>query len=308
MTITETSTALWDEQLDRLRAGLKVLEDKPEETEETCLQALWLKAAGIAVSPQRAGALDRPPLTDDQARELARLVAQRLQGTPLSYLTGRQSFMELEFLTTPGAMIPRKETEILARTALGLIDGMDGQGEGFCLLDICTGSGNLPVVYATHDPTARVFAADLSDEAVALARENAVLHGVEARIELRQGDLLAPFDSDDFHGKVDLLSCNPPYISNAKVDELPEEIATHEPRMAFAGGSFGIDIPKRLIADAVRFLKPNTGWLAFEIGLGQGPFFQKRLQKNPHFADVVGVTDDNGDIRVVAARRVEPQI
>lgn len=301
--MTETSPPLWHEQLDRLRAGLEVLQDKPEETEQTCLQALWLKAAGIAVSAQRAGQFDLPTLADEQAQHLSRLVEQRLQGEPLSYLTGRQSFMELEFRTTPGAMIPRKETEILARTALGLIGGMDSQGEGLLLVDICTGSGNLPVVFAVQNPSARVFAADLSDEAVALARENTVLHDVEDQIELRQGDLLAPFDIDDFHGKVDFLSCNPPYISDAKIAELPEEIATYEPRMAFAGGSFGIDIPKRLIADAPRFLKPKTGWLAFEVGLGQGPFFYKRLQKNQHFAEVKGVADENGEIRVVAARR-----
>ena len=301
--MTETSPPLWYEQLDRLRAGLEVLQDKPEETEETCLAALWLKAAGIAVSAQRAGQFDLPTLADEQAQHLSRLVEQRLQGEPLSYLTGRQSFMELEFRTTPGAMIPRKETEILARTALGLIGGMDSQGEGLLLVDICTGSGNLPVVFATQYPSARVFAADLSDEAVALARENTVLHGVEDQIDLRQGDLLVTFDTDEFHGKVDLLSCNPPYISNPKVDELPEEIATREPRMAFAGGPFGIDIPKRLIAEAPRFLKPKTGWLAFEVGLGQGPFFYRRLQKNQNFAEVEGVADENGEIRVVAARR-----
>lgn len=301
--MTETPPPLWHEQLDRLRAGLEILQDKPEETEDSCLAALWLRAAGIAASAQRAGRLDLPTLSDEQARHLSRLVGQRLRGAPLAYLTGRQGFMDLEFMTTPGAMIPRKETEILARTALGLIDGMESQGEGRILVDICTGSGNLPVVFAVHDPSARVFAADLSDEAVALARENAVLHGALDRIELRQGDLLVPFDTDEFHGKVDLLSCNPPYISNAKVDELPEEIATHEPRMAFAGGSFGIDIPKRLIADAPRFLKPKTGWLAFEVGLGQGPFFYKRLQKNQNFAEVEGVADEHGEIRVIAARR-----
>ena len=303
MTMTETSPALWQKWLNRLRAGLEILQDKPEETVETCLQALWLKAAGIAVSAQRARQSDLPTLTDEQAQHLSQLVEQRLQGVPLSYLTGRQSFMELEFITTPGAMIPRKETEILARTALGLIDAMESQGAGRCLVDICTGSGNLAVIFAVQDPSARVFAADLSDAAIALARENTVLHGVEGQIDLRQGDLLAPFDTDEFHGKVDLLSCNPPYISNAKVDELPEEIATHEPRMAFAGGAFGIDIPKRLIVDAPRFLKPKTGWLAFEVGLGQGPFFYKRLQKNQNFAEVVGIADENGEIRVIAARR-----
>ncbi|MCB1337549.1 MAG: peptide chain release factor N(5)-glutamine methyltransferase [Maritimibacter sp.] len=303
MTMTETLSPLWQDQFKRLEAGLKVLHDKPEETVEVCLQALWLKAAGIAVSPQRADQVARPELDGAQAKALADLVTERLDGVPLSYITGRQSFMGLEFITNPGAMIPRKETEILGRTAIDLLDRIGDVAGGRRVIDICTGSGNLPVVYATHDPEARVGAADLSEEAVALARENAKLHGVEGRVELRAGDLLAPFDTAEFHGTVDLLTCNPPYISDAKVEELPEEIGTHEPRMAFAGGSFGIDIPKRLIADAPRLLKPGTGWLAFEIGLGQGPFFLKRLQKNPEFTDVEGVPDENGDIRVLAARK-----
>lgn len=303
MTMTDIPHPLWHEHSKRLQAGLQVLPDKPEETDETCLQALWLKAAGIAVSPQRAGQLGRPTLSDEQAQHLSHLVEQRLKGVPLSYLTGRQSFMELEFITTPGAMIPRRETELLAGIALGLIERIGSQGEDVCLIDICTGSGNLPVVFAARNRSTRIYAADLSVEAATLARENAILHGVEDRIELRHGDLLAPFDTDDFHGKVDLLICNPPYISNARVDELPDEIGAHEPRIAFAGGSFGIDIPKRLITDAPRFLKPQTGWLAFEIGLGQGPFFLKRLQKNRAFAEVEGVADENGEIRVIAARR-----
>lgn len=303
MTTTEISPPLWHELLNRLQAGLQVLPDKPEETDEICLRSLWLKAAGIAVSPQRAGALALPDLGDAQVRDLNDLVDRRLQGVPLSYLTGRQSFMGLEFLATPAAMIPRRETEILGKAGLDLIDRIGPQAGGTRIIDICTGSGNLPVVYATHAPSAHVHAADLSEEAVALARDNAALHGVEDRIDFRQGDLLAPFDTADFHGRVDLLTCNPPYISNAKVEELPAEIGTHEPRMAFAGGSFGIDIPKRLIADAPRLLKPHTGRLAFEIGLGQGPFFLKRLQKNQNFVDVEGVADENGEIRVVVARR-----
>ena len=303
MTITDDLPPLWHEQLTRLRDGLQVLPDKPEETDAICLRALWLKAAGIAVSPQRAGGHDLPRLDDAQAKDLARLVGQRILGEPLSYITGRQTFMDLDFITTPGAMIPRRETEILGRAAVGLIDRIGPQADGLLVVDICTGSGNLPVVYATHAPFAHVHAADLSGDAIALARDNAALHGVADRIDFRQGDLIAPFDTDTFHGKVDLLTCNPPYISDGKLEDLPDEIATHEPRMAFAGGSFGIDIPKRLIADAPRLLKPGTGWLAFEIGLGQGPFFLKRLQRNAAFAEVDAVSDENGEIRVLVARR-----
>jgi len=98
-----------------------------------------------------------------------------------------------------------------------------------------------------------------------------------------------------------VLTCNPPYISSAKVGQMAEEISAHEPRLAFDGGPFGVAILMRLLQDAPKFLKPG-GWLAFEVGLGQGPAMQKRLTSAGVYHDIRTLADHSGAIRALAAR------
>ena len=136
---------------------------------------------------------------------------------------------------------------------------------------------------------------------MALARLNATHLGLQQRVEFRAGDLLAPLDTAEFHGTVDVLTCNPPYISSAKVEQMHGEISKYEPRLAFDGGAFGVNILMRLLQDAPRFIKPG-GWLAFEVGLGQGPAMAKRLEKAGHFSDLRMEKDANGAPRALAAR------
>jgi len=133
-------------------------------------------------------------------------------------------------------------------------------------------------------PQSQVYAADLSEDAVALARENARHLQLHSRTEFGAGDLLAPFDKPELHGTIDLLTCNPPYISSAKVDHMHQEIAAHEPHLAFDGGPFGVNILMRLLQDAPRFLNHN-GWLAFEVGLGS--FAEDREKQILHGREVV---------------------
>jgi release factor glutamine methyltransferase len=207
----------------------------------------------------------------------------------------------MEMLAGPGALVPRRETELLARTAIDLAREIAQRQGAVRVMDVCTGSGNVALAVAHHVPAANVFAADLSEEAVALARLNAAHLGLETRAKFSAGDLLAPFDTPEFHGSIDVLTCNPPYISSGKVEQMHGEISKHEPRLAFDGGAFGVNILMRLLQDAPRFLKPGA-WLAFEVGLGQGPAMAKRLEK------VVGVTlvqplkDSRGDVRALSAR------
>ncbi len=287
---------------ERLASGLHVLPDKPEETPETTLCALAYLASGKPVSAAAASGLPLPPLGPDAIDRLEQLVTQRLAGVPLAHLTGRQRFMGLELLSGRGALIPRKETELLGRAALEALREIARQGVAPVVIDVCTGSGNLALAVAHHAHKARVLASDLSADAVALARRNAAILQLEDRVEFRQGDLLAPFDTPEFHARVDLLLCNPPYISSKKVDVMPQEIAQYEPRIAFDGGPLGIRILQRLIDEAPRFLRPG-GWLAFEVGLGQGPAIVRRLQRTGPFTDTRSTPDDQGQIRAVLARR-----
>jgi release factor glutamine methyltransferase len=286
----------------QLAAQAQFLPDKPEETPDSTLHALWHLASGTALSAELA--LQYPLSELDAAAQTAlqALLQQRIAGIPLPHLTGRQQFLGMEMLAGSQALVPRKETQLLARVALEL--SKQSNTAPLMLLDVCTGSGNiaLALAMAQASSAAQVLASDLSADALELARRNAAHMGLAGRVEFRAGDLLAPFDEPRFHGSVDVLTCNPPYISSARVEQLPEQIGGHEPHLAFDGGPFGVAILMRLLQDAPRFLRKG-GWLAFELGLGQGPGLLKRLKLNPHFDTVHAHADEAGDIRVISARR-----
>lgn len=299
----DTNHPLFTERLARLDEALRTLPDKPEETSASALQTLWHLAAGQALSIEAATRQPVPELTATQLLKLDELTTQRLGGTPLAHLTGRQHFMGLELLAGPQALIPRRETELLAHAALAKLQHLAAErgDRPVVVIDVCTGSGNLAMALAHGVPCAQVFAADLSEDAVSLAQRNANHLGLQDRVQLRSGDLLAPFDEPGFHGQVDLLVCNPPYISSGKLETMPTEIVGFEPRLAFDGGPFGIRILQRLMREAPRFLRPG-GWLAFEVGLGQGPAVLQWLNKAGHYDTIDSVLDAEGQPRAFLAR------
>ncbi len=294
------NSQLYKECLVRLEDNLATLPDKPEETSATTLAALWCAAAGIPLSVESAATQPLAELDEEQQGRLTGFIEQRLAGVPLAHITGRQQFMGIELLAGAEALIPRKETEILGLAALRLLREMDNNMETPRVMDVCTGAGNLAVSLALQCPGCTVFASDLSVDAVSLARKNVKFHHLSDRVSILAGDLFAPFDSVEFYETVDLLTCNPPYISTAKVGDMDQEISEHEPSLAFDGGSFGIKILHRLIKEAPMYMKKG-GWLAFEVGLGQGNTLIKRMRKKYSYSQVVPVTDDNGDIRVILA-------
>ena len=299
--LTPESLTLFHRCLNELTMGLKALPDKPDETARNTLAALWHTAAGRPISVQRAAANVLPELDQEEIAKLFALVRERIAGTPLAYLTGRQQFMGVELIATTDALIPREETALLGNAALAQLRAIVRERGHAVVLDVCTGSGNLALALAWHEHGARVWAADLSEEAVTLARRNLAHLHLAARVEFRTGDLLAPFDTAEFHGKVDLLVCNPPYISSGKVEGMADEIIGFEPRMAFDGGALGVRILLRLIAEAPRYLR-DGGWLAFEIGLGQEQGIRKRLEQNGCYVEINEVADQHGQTRTFLAR------
>jgi len=294
-------TQLYQELLHAVSARLTTLPDKPEETPEGIVMSLWHLAAGSPMSLQLAGRTALPPLDDMAAARLRELVARRLSGVPLAHLTGRQQFMGLELLADRRALIPRRETELLGQSALTLLRDLATRHDQPTVIDVCTGSGNLAVALAYYVPQARLFASDLSPDAVELAKRNVLHLGLEKRVEVRVGDLLEPFDRPSFHGMVDLITCNPPYILSRNVDGLPKEISDHEPRSAFDGGPFGVKIMNRFIREAPKFLR-RGGWIAFEVGLGQGAAILKRFDGHADYREALPITDDSGNIRGIMAR------
>lgn len=290
----------WAEHLARLESGLELLPDKPDETPESTLRTLWSLAAGHPLSLDQARAVPPRPLDEAQRDELSRLVELRLEGTPLAHLTGLQDFMGLVLRSSPAALVPRRETELLVSRALEKLGEVDAPPSPL-VLDVCTGSGNVALAISAGAPHARVLGSDLSPEAVELARENARFVG-HPDVEFRVGDLLGPFEDTAFLGSVDILACNPPYISSARVAGMAREIRGFEPALAFDGGAFGVSILRRLVSDAPRWLRPG-GWLLTEVGVGQGSAVARLLERSPGFDRVESTVDPDGESRVVAARR-----
>lgn len=287
--------------LQPLQERLQTLPDKPEENAVGTLCALWHLAAGSAWSVAAARERALPALDPGQEQRLESLVSARLAGTPLAHLTGRQRFMGLELLVGPEALLPRRETELLGNAALAVLRRICEQRGQALVIDVCTGCGNLALALAYHEPRAVVHAADLSTTAVDLARRNLEHLDLGGRVHVVQGNLLQPFERPEFYHRVDLLVCNPPYISTVKLETLAPEISAFEPRQALDGGPFGVGILHRLLHLAPRYLR-SGGWLAVEVGLGQGPAIRKWLLKSDAYDDLTDVLDDAGQIRALLAR------
>ncbi|HYM93397.1 MAG TPA: peptide chain release factor N(5)-glutamine methyltransferase [Chitinophagaceae bacterium] len=278
-------------------------EDKPEETVDSTLKACWFTASGTPMSADEATKHPLPILTEKQTKILYHLLEQRLNNVPLAHLTGRQNFMEIELLSDKRALIPRKETEILGRKALELSSKMAKEKETVRAMDICCGSGNLGLALAHSNPKVIVYATDLSEEAVNLTRDNISFLNLRDRVQAEQGDLFSAFESPEYYKNIDLIICNPPYISSAKVKKMDIEISAHEPLLAFDGGMFGFKIVQKLIEEAPKFLT-KAGWLIFEVGAGQGEFIMRLCESTNKYSQIESVSDERGNIRVILTQKV----
>ncbi len=296
------NSKIFNDLLGTLKEKVELLPDKPEETYESTLSALWLLACNIPVSAEQAMLRSLPGLDDDQLSYLKKLISKRIDGVPLAHITGRQQFLGVELITNGKALIPRKETEILGNAALKILEEISGKKKEITAFDLCCGAGNLAVSLSVKVPEVIFYASDLSEEAVELARENIVLHGLENRIKIAPGSVFQAFDTKKFYHQVDLIICNPPYISDSKVPKMAKEISDHEPDLAFNGGMLGLAVIRELIRNAARFLK-DDGWLLFEVGLGQGDFVKDLCARTALYREIDSVTDTNGNIRVIKARK-----
>lgn len=215
-------------------------------------------------------------------------------GTPSLY-----PFMGIKLELTADVLAPRGETELLGNRAVALLRERPG---GAVIVDMCCGSGNLALAIADQVPSASVWAADLTEATVALATRNAERLGLAERVTIRRGDLFAALAADRLAGTVDLVVCNPPYISTGRLDGESAHLLRSEPREAFDGGPYGLSIQQRLVRDAVDYLKPG-GWLAFEFGAGQERQAAALIKRTRAYDRIEFSTDENGTPRVASAQR-----
>jgi release factor glutamine methyltransferase len=233
------------------------------------IEDAWLEAEVLL---RHALQLDRPhllsrlqePLPAAHQASFQSLLRRRLAHEPTAYIVGHREFYGLELETTPAALIPRPETELLVDEVLSA-SAAEGRGqEPLLIADVGTGNGAVAVALAAHLPAATVYAIDISEEALALARRNAERHGVERRIRFHEGDLLDPLPEP-----VDVIAANLPYVKSSDWEALPPEIRDHEPRAALDGGPTGMREVERLLRQARGRLLAG-GCLVVEIGWDQG--------------------------------------
>ena len=205
--------------------------------------------------------LDLKPTVAERARLLTLIDARVSLRMPAPYLLGAAYMRGVRFHIDRRALIPRSFIgDLLADGALP-IDPRTVRR----VLDLCTGSGCLAILAALAFPRARIDAVDLSAGALALARRNVATHRLGDRITLHRGDLFQPLGRQRY----DLILTNPPYVDARGMAKLPPEYR-HEPRMALAAGDDGLDLVRRILAEAPRHLRPGGGLLC-EIGRGRTP-------------------------------------
>lgn len=209
-------------------------------------------------------------LTDRERALYDANIARRLAHEPVQYITGEQEFYGLALRVTPKVLIPRPETEHLVEAVLEHFQAQAG-GQ-LRIADVGTGSGAIAIALAVHLPVAEIVAADISGEALDVARENAGRHGVAERIRFAEADLLDIPISDSKNTAasqlLDAVVSNPPYIGLAEAGSLHPQVREYEPHSALFAGASGLDVYRRLVPQARAALKPG-GLLALEIGYGQ---------------------------------------
>ena len=224
---------------------------------------------------------------------LRALVERRLAGEPMQYIAGEAEFYGLPFIVTRDVLIPRPETEHLVEKAIALAGGFERPR----IVDVGAGSGAIAVALACNLVRAEVTATEISQGALAVARENALRNEVHDRIRFVNGDLLAPIADEQF----EIVVSNSPYVPERDRASLPIEVRGFEPAQALFAGEDGLMVYRKLIPVAFGSLAPG-GFIALEIGYGQSEAIRTLLAESG-FADVEFTDDLQGIPRVATARR-----
>lgn len=224
---------------------------------------------------------------EEGSRAYLELVKERAKHIPLQHLTGTQEFMGLEFVVNRDVLVPRQDTELLVEEVLKVSTDKT-------ILDMCTGSGCIIISLAKLGKPLMAAGADISEEALAVARKNAEL--LDVAVEFVQSNLFKQIED-----RYDIIVSNPPYIPTQEIAALMPEVRDHEPVLALDGSSDGLEFYRRIAKSSGQFLK-DDGFLFLEIGHNQGKEVEQIL-RTEGFADIMIKKDLSGNDRVVSARR-----
>jgi release factor glutamine methyltransferase len=280
MTLREALTAA----TTRLSQNQHLRETAARDAELLLLHSLEISRITLLAHPTRE-------IPAAQIAQYEANLTRRLTLEPIQYITGTQEFYGLALQVTPAVLIPRPETELLVEAVLHLLPS----GTPLRVADIGTGSGAIAIAIAHHLPQAQLTALDVSPEALAVAKQNAITHRVADRIQFLQSDLLSAATGQTF----DAVLSNPPYIPTSDISTLHPQVRDYEPHTALFSGAAGLDLYARLIPQAHAALVPG-GLLALEFGHGQQEELSRLLAE---WKDLSFLKDLQQIPRVALARR-----
>ncbi len=211
---------------------------------------------------------------EDVCKNVLSAVERLMKGEPLAYILGEWEFYGLKLSVSPNVLIPRDDTCAVASLAInqGIFLPPDPR-----ILDLCTGSGCIGLAVASRIRDARVTLADISKEALQVAKKNITAHRLSGRVSCVQVDALSA--PPMFLGKFDMIVSNPPYITGPEMAQLPDSVKLYEPHLALYGGRDGLDFYRAIAENYKQALKPG-GYLALEFGMGQGDDVCAILKEN----------------------------
>ncbi len=240
-------------------------------------------------------------LSESELACLRSSTKRRAAGEPLQYITGKMPFRHIVLKCEPGVLIPRPETEILVDKVLEAIDLAGEDNARVKVIEVGVGSGCISCSIAHERDFVEIIATDISPIAANLARTNADNLGVSERIQVIECDLLSGIPTGY---KADVLVSNPPYVPTHVIDEIDQEVSAYEPHLALDGGEDGMDIFRRLVADAPEVLKPN-GYIAVELFESKLDVARTILEEDGRWTSIEVVYDLTGRPRHITARLQE---
>ena len=239
------------------------------------------------------------PLTRGEVSDFRKLIQRRIGHEPLQYITGKQEFWSLDFEVNRNVLVPRPETEVLLEQAIHLVKTIPLLSERpLRILDLCTGSGVISVVSAREMGDVHVWATDISQDALEVAKRNADAHNVSDKITFLLGDLWGPLQNLRF----DLILSNPPYVSTGEYPHLPPEVRDHEPKIALDGREEGLHCIKEIIKFAHGFID-SGGWLVIEMAPVQTGTVMTMMDRMNAYTGIRRVKDYSRSYRVVVAQK-----
>lgn len=275
---------------EALRKGM--IDLKISNIEEPNLKSRLLMQYVLNASRQYIIVNDKEELNKLKEKQYFDAIKLLKSGVPIEHITHQKEFMKLNFFVDNNVLIPRQDTEILVEEVIKIAKKIKAKN----ILDLCTGSGAIGISLAKYLPETKIVATDISNDALNIARKNAVINNVQNQMIFINSDLFRNLETQKF----DIIVSNPPYIKTNVIEKLDIQVK-NEPNIALDGGEDGLDFYRKIIKESYQYLKYN-GYLCLEIGFDQKDDVVNILNEMENFKNIYCKKDLGDNDRVVVGQ------